>query len=119
VAAAGLALLAIALRRLTVRSNIFFTPRNLHTFRLPQGESVYGSGRPMTAGIAMTISHTCGLSGHRELDSPTKTTSIVRLWTVHNASPQPTIRGSSTKSSYDTAPQLARFPGERTPSRTL
>src|ERR1700733_1767352 len=87
VAAAGLAPLAIALRRLTARSNIFFTPRNLHAFRLPQGEGVYRCSRPVTAGIAMAITHTCGLAGHRELDSPTETTSIVGLWTVHDASP--------------------------------
>lgn len=50
----------------------------------------------MTAGIAMTIAHTCGCAGHRELDSPTETTSIVGLWTVHNASPQLANKGSST-----------------------
>src|ERR1700738_2556198 len=84
VAAACLATLAIALRRLPKSPDIFFSPRDSHVFRLSQGESINGSRRPMAARIAMTIAHTDRLPGHGELDRPTETTSIVAFWTGHN-----------------------------------
>jgi hypothetical protein len=84
VATACLAPLAIALRRFAKGPNIFFSPRNSHVFRLPQGERINGSRRPMAARIAMTIAHADRLPGHGELDRPTETTSIVAFWTGHN-----------------------------------
>ena len=87
VAAACLAPLAMALRRFAEGANIFFSPRNSHVFRLPQGEGINGSRRPMAARIAMTIAHADRLSGHCELDRPTETTSIVAFWTGHNGFP--------------------------------
>jgi len=83
VATACLAPLAIALRRFAEGPNIFFSPRNSHVFRLPQGEGINGSCRPMAARIAMTIAHADRLPGHGELDRPTETTSIVAFWTGH------------------------------------
>ena len=83
VAAACLAPLAIALRRFAEGPNIFFSPRDSHVFRLPQGEGINGSRRPMTARIAMTIAHADRLPGHSELDRPTETASIVAFWTGH------------------------------------
>jgi hypothetical protein len=83
VAAACLAPLAIALRRFAKGPNIFFSPRNSHVFRLPQGEGINGSRRPMAARIAMTIAHADRIPGHGELDRPTETASIVAFWTGH------------------------------------
>lgn len=48
-AAAGFAPLAIALRRFVIRGDIFFAPRNLDAFRLPQSEGVDGTCRPRHA----------------------------------------------------------------------
>ena len=76
VAAACLAPLAVALRRFAKRPNIFFSPRNSHVFRLPQGEGINGSRRPMAARITMTIAHADRRTGHGELDRPTETTSM-------------------------------------------
>ena len=84
VAAARLAPLTIALRRFAKGPNIFFSPRNFHVFRLPQGEGINGSRRPMAARIAMTIAHADWGAGHGELDRPTETTSIVAFWTGHS-----------------------------------
>src|ERR1700722_1233532 len=84
VAAACLAPLSIALRGFTEGPNIVFSPGNSHIFRLPQGEGINGSRRPMAAGIAMTIAHADRLPGHGELDRPTETTSIVAFWIGHN-----------------------------------
>src|ERR1700722_8026422 len=83
VAAACLAPLSIALRGFTEGPNIVFSPGNSHIFRLPQGEGINGSRRPMAAGIAMAIAHADRLPGHGELDRPTETTSIVAFWTGH------------------------------------
>jgi hypothetical protein len=80
-AAACLAPLAIALRRLAKDPNIFFSPRN---FRLPQGEGINGSRRPMAARIAMTIAHADRRARHGELDRTTETTSIVAFRTGHS-----------------------------------
>ena len=76
VAAACFAPLAIALRRFAKGPNIFFSPRNSHVLRLPQGEGINGSRRPMAARIAMTIAHADRLPGDGELHRPTETTSI-------------------------------------------
>ena len=86
VAAARLAPLTIALRRLGKGANIVFSPGNFHIFRLPQGEGINGSRRPMAARIAMTIAHADRCTGHGELDRPTETTSIVAFWTGHMGS---------------------------------
>jgi len=83
-AAAGFAPLAIALRRFVIRADVLCTPRNLHAFRLPQGEGIDGTGRPMAARTAMTIAHACRLAGHGEPDRATETTSIVAFWAAHN-----------------------------------
>jgi hypothetical protein len=86
-AAACLAPLPIALRRFAKGSNIFFSPRNSHVFRLPQGKGINGSRRPMAARIAMTIAHADRRAGQGELNRPTETTSIVAFWTGHNGIP--------------------------------
>ena len=87
VATACLAPPAIALRRFAEGPNIFFSPRNSHVFRLPQGEGINRSRRPMAARIAMTIAHADRLPGHSELDRPTETASIVAFWTGHSGFP--------------------------------
>src|SRR4029077_14004355 len=84
VAAACLAPLAIALRRFAEGPNIFFSPGNSHVFRLPQGEGINGSRRPMAAGIAMTMAHADRRTGYGELDRPTETTFLLAFWTGHS-----------------------------------
>src|SRR4029077_17237826 len=84
VAAACLAPLAIALRRFAEGPNIFFSPRNSHVFRLPQGEGINASRRPMAARFTMTVAHADRLPGPSELDCPTETVSLVAFWTGHS-----------------------------------
>ena len=81
-ASAGFAPFAIALRRFVIRADILFTLGNLHTFRLPQGEGIDGTSRPVAARAAVTIAHTYWLTCQCELDRTTETTAIQTTWLV-------------------------------------
>ena len=81
--AANLAPLAKAFWRFVIRADVLCALRNLHVLRLPQGEGVDRTRRPMATRTAVTIAHAGRLTSHGELDCATETTSIVALWAAH------------------------------------
>jgi hypothetical protein len=60
-----------------VRSNVVSPLSDLYGFWTPQGESIDWTRRPVSAGFAMTISHTSRLTGNGELNCSAKAGSIV------------------------------------------
>ncbi len=74
---AGFAPFARTLWGFIVRSNVVSPLSDLYGFWTPQGESIDGASRPVSAGVTMTITHTCRLTGNSELNCPAKAGSFV------------------------------------------
>src|SRR5262249_27656190 len=77
--AADLAELAVASLRVVVDANSALAPGDLDCLGFPEAECVNWRGRPAPARRAMTESSRDRLSGHGELDSAAKTSSLVSL----------------------------------------
>src|SRR4029077_17714640 len=87
VAAARLAPLAEADRRLVIGADVVRAARDLHGVGLPQGKGIDRARRPLPARLAMAITHTRGIARDRELDRTAKATALVDLVVTQDGSP--------------------------------
>src|SRR4051794_4179960 len=80
-AAALRAVLALAHRSLLERRDVLRSRGDPHRFRLPQGERIYRSAGPRTAGTAVAIAHSFRRARDLDFDRTAKTASSV----LHNS----------------------------------
>src|SRR6185295_13203526 len=77
VAAAFLAVLPLAYRRLLIHADMLGTGRDLHGLGFPERERIYRSRRPRAARTAMTITHAFRLAGDLDMHRTAKTFALV------------------------------------------
>src|SRR5206468_1534778 len=105
VAAAGLAPLAVALRRLFIGADVFCAGGDAQRVRLPKRECVDRSCGPMSTRVAMAIAHRDRFSADRELDRPAKARTVVARYLVHYV--PPCLSQCSTDADGRSAPRRA------------
>src|SRR3954447_9223871 len=76
-AAAALAPLAMAPRRLVERADVLRTERDAHRIGLPEGECIHRPGGPGAAGLAVAIAHGGGLAGYGKVHGAAEAAPLV------------------------------------------
>src|SRR5438552_9316642 len=85
--AAGLAPLALAVRRLGERSDLVRAARDAQGVGLPEREGIHRAGRPLAARLAMAVAHGRRLAAHRELHGTAEAAAVVGLVFCHGLIP--------------------------------